>query len=450
MKFFTTIIAFCILFNTFSQIPIQLGTDISPGVNEQNSIQVYSNNLGTPFVAYIKNYELHVLKYIGGVWQNTTTAMDPVDIDVRDFDIQHNKVTDETILVYTKGDGLYLRKYSGTWSAASVLSLSTAGWGSTCLLSIDETNNVAYFIFEEWTGLIVPVFATYDLVNNTFGSFNAEPNSSSAMQIISSDLQFDQLNGNLYLSTYYLNNPIFSSFDGLAWSDVESSFPYTILSRFRMGITTSTPSNIVLAEMYNSGAGNHYRLTMYNSLTNAQTILEPMINLGSNPYELTDITVSPINNYAAFSMTDAFGGSSSILKYYDGNTINTINHGLGQEFIEDCEYDAFGNLLLATIENGVLKVYKIDAFTIGVEGLTEPLYLEVYPNPASDNLHLTSDDIFNAEISINTISGQLVYSTIIKTKTDAILNIQTFEKGIYILHCKLTNGEQIQKYFIKE
>ncbi|MBQ6269317.1 MAG: T9SS type A sorting domain-containing protein, partial [Bacteroidetes bacterium] len=67
------------------------------------------------------------------------------------------------------------------------------------------------------------------------------------------------------------------------------------------------------------------------------------------------------------------------------------------------------------------------------ESIVENTKLSIYPNPASNILHINNDNLLGAEYEIYDISGKLIIKDINNTKT---INIETLSTGSYSLKIK--------------
>ena len=450
MRIFLFLLFFLPAGSLFSQTIVQLGNEIDTKILPDYPVEVYSDNAGIPFVVYIADDTLFAKKYTGGVWQNT--APGSLDTSVKDFDLHHIPETDETILVYTKSDGLFVKTYSNnTWSTTSEINEAIPGNRNNLMLTVDEENNLAYIVYPHWNGSdLILRFVTYNLNNNTFGTFSAPNSFANTSEAISgSDLQFNQQNGLLYLSS--CSTPLsISSYNGSNWNDVLTTFDYQNIFKFKTGISSS--KMIIAESAFVANGQQYYKLSALNTLDNVSTTLETIID--PEPFELTEITdiaTSPANNYAAFAFIRYYWHTApSLLKFYDGQNIYTVNHNLGNDKIRNCGFDAQERLLLATVYNETLKVYRMDSFTTGLADLDQTVDVSVYPNPASEYLVLSGQIMTNSKISISSISGQVLLSSVVEVENKAVISIKNLSEGVYFLHIQLPDGRKSIKQFIKK
>ncbi len=453
MRIFLPLIFFLQISSLFSQTPVLLGNEIDTKILPDYPVGVYSDNAGTPFVVYIADDSLFVKKYTGGTWQDSQSGL--LDTNVKDFDVHHIPETDQTVLVYTKSDGVFVRSYSGSWSAASAINETISGNINNLLFSVDEENKLAYIIYFHWNGsTTIPRFVTYDLSDNTFDTFSVHPDFSNDPNLIAgSDIQFNQQNERLYLS-YSSTSSFISSYDGSNWNNTDVTFNYQSVSKFKTEIRSS---KMIIAELALSDPTmeyQYYKLSSLNTSDNISTTIEEINILDPNPFEpadITDIAISPLNNYAAFAFIKySWHTAPSVLKVYNGQHIYTIDHGLGDNKIRNCGFDTQGRLLLATVYNETLKVYRMDTFILGLTDQNQTVDLSMYPNPGSEYLIISGQNMTNATVSICSISGQTMLSNQVENESEAVVNIKDLSAGVYFAHVQFQDGGKSVKQFIKK
>jgi hypothetical protein len=74
--------------------------------------------------------------------------------------------------------------------------------------------------------------------------------------------------------------------------------------------------------------------------------------------------------------------------------------------------------------------------------------LAVYPNPCNDNINIEIENINNAAIEIYNVSGRLVFSKALDSKSEKI-DISGFPKGIYIIKLIQESTENVRKLVVK-
>jgi hypothetical protein len=170
-------------------------------------------------------------------------------------------------------------------------------------------------------------------------------------------------------------------------------------------------------------------------------------------------TVSNINGIGArVELYSAMGKQIRDVRSGDGfrymSTLN-VHFGLGQ----DTEIDS---LVVIWPSGNVDSFYSVDInstfLAVEEEGETSPggttsvndadkMELLVYPNPANDEIFITSNEILqNASIRIFDINGKLVIS---KQLTQNTVNISTLAKGAYVLQLSV-NDKLTERRFVKQ
>jgi len=95
---------------------------------------------------------------------------------------------------------------------------------------------------------------------------------------------------------------------------------------------------------------------------------------------------------------------------------------------------------------GEQTYYWDDVYFVDPTSITEQIGMKtkVYPNPAIDVLYVENAERFH-DVSIYTISGQLVYSS---EEISNSIDLNNFSSGLYTLHANGLDGQQYQAKFI--
>ena len=115
--------------------------------------------------------------------------------------------------------------------------------------------------------------------------------------------------------------------------------------------------------------------------------------------------------------------------------------------IESHIYDGYDNINL-----GLVLFMPVDTTACNITtGITENINpkkfnVEVYPNPATDNLIIEIP--LQSTIKISNIQGQLL-KTFTTTSTKTNIDVSEFPSGVYIVELKSENGIAVKK-FVKE
>ena len=95
--------------------------------------------------------------------------------------------------------------------------------------------------------------------------------------------------------------------------------------------------------------------------------------------------------------------------------------------------------------------YKCDTFVYsGIEDNTKDIpRISIFPNPASDILHIQSDKLINANYELINTLGQTILSGKINNALSGTLNIETLPAGVYYIQLREENNIS-QLKFVKE
>ncbi len=232
-------------------------------------------------------------------------------------------------------------------------------------------------------------------------------------------------------------------------------------------ITVNTPSTSVVTgfTLVNSGNDTDLLALSNGMQINGATVqgLQLNIRANTNPQVVgsTYITLSgPLNrtrieNTAPYALLGDNGGNYAGVSFPAGNyTLNTIaysgaNRGgtiLGSLQIEF----SIGNLNAA---KGLTGLGEVDAIPGSKGVIPEPILakvsrIQIYPNPARDQIHITHPDPSGVltEISLFDLSGKLVQ--LFKTQDGMIteelyqFDLNEHENGVYLLHILTDNNHR--------
>lgn len=94
----------------------------------------------------------------------------------------------------------------------------------------------------------------------------------------------------------------------------------------------------------------------------------------------------------------------------------------------------------------VFTQLNCDAF-LGLDEVTPAMNISVYPNPTSDVLFIQNDSNLTIEkITVTDMSGKILFAT---TTNFSEVNLQSFQRGLYILHLSTVN-QQLNYKIIKK
>ncbi len=183
----------------------------------------------------------------------------------------------------------------------------------------------------------------------------------------------------------------------------------------------------------NVGIGDFVTATITGNLTNNGTL-----NL-----EIEDDTSADL-----LLINGDFNAGGTLDIFIDSN--HTPADGTTQTLIEYTG-DLSGDFTTVNIPDGWVldmsstgEVNVIRQTTLGNTTFQELSSVQIYPNPTSESIHVSSNNEIIG-IEIYNLLGQKILST----SSSKEINIQNLEKGIYLVNVKTPNGELIQK-IIKE
>lgn len=88
---------------------------------------------------------------------------------------------------------------------------------------------------------------------------------------------------------------------------------------------------------------------------------------------------------------------------------------------------------------------------INTMGINEPTIfneIKVYPNPVSEEINILFEKAFSGVVSLYDLTGKQVYSSDLANKNNAVINVEKFAKGVYILLIKAHGKIHTQKLIV--
>jgi phage-related protein len=98
--------------------------------------------------------------------------------------------------------------------------------------------------------------------------------------------------------------------------------------------------------------------------------------------------------------------------------------------------------------SGMAHTNIIVANCTGIEEMAGTLTFEVYPNPASDELHVSFPDMEPRTISIYSMNGTLVHSEKVNAMQHT-LHLSWLSKGLYIVKVNGAEGQSSKKILLQ-
>jgi hypothetical protein len=249
-------------------------------------------------------------------------------------------------------------------------------------------------------------------------------------------LNLSVYNGSNQKTTYYG-----LTFNGGAW-DTSYRYDYTY--------DGSGDNNFVQEYTWSSGVwGPLGQDTItYNTGHQLLTALLTLWNSGTSSYNNESLITnnydgSGNNTYSEFDLWNSSGGnwvfSTKTTKGYDANHNNVV------------EYDEFNRSTLDTLNVSYTRFFRYyqQETVQGIQQPTDNAMFSVYPNPAVNSLHLFSGQLMNGEISLYSITGQLLLNERVNNQALQTLDIGNLPNGVYLLQYK-NDADIITRKVIKE
>jgi hypothetical protein len=118
----------------------------------------------------------------------------------------------------------------------------------------------------------------------------------------------------------------------------------------------------------------------------------------------------------------------------------------------DSTYNRQATWILRVDSNGCLVPSACSPLGAVQYDIVEPLRINAYPNPATDNLYLQSNStqhLLSGKVQVFNLQGQLLYSHTLEGVTMHNIGLQNFAAGTYLWRYESTRGEVISSKFVK-
>ena len=231
-------------------------------------------------------------------------------------------------------------------------------------------------------------------------------------------------------------------------SFTNGSMPSTSGYSFQWSFGDSQTSSAISPNHTYSNPGTYVVcLTMFNS-TNCQSSFCDTIQISGNPLPCTaNFTwVQTTGNTIQFTNTSlpSTAGYNFSWSFGDSQTGSSVN--------PSHTYTAGGNYTVCvTMFDSTCQSTFCDSIYVnplnGVQELVNASW-SLYPNPASDQLNIkTSEILIGMNYRILDIAGRTVDADVLSSSQ---LNIQSLEKGVYLLQIMNESGNYSTQHFIKQ
>lgn len=168
----------------------------------------------------------------------------------------------------------------------------------------------------------------------------------------------------------------------------------------------------------------------------------------SSPDEKVKLTFQRIGLQTNADFMYVYNGDSTEASLFEGGTI-TGNNNPGPSFTST---HPSGAITINFVSNATINNYGweaiVDCSALGIEEMSDPFGVLVYPNPTSDVLNINSQKSKIESVSVTDASGKTVMTNKISNNSGTI-KIGHLPKGVYILTLKL-DGQTVTKKIIKK
>lgn len=117
-------------------------------------------------------------------------------------------------------------------------------------------------------------------------------------------------------------------------------------------------------------------------------------------------------------------------------------------WVDDIDNDGYLNMFVGQ-DLGGLYQFEVDPnSTSSLEDLQKPATISLFPNPTTDILTIQTNTFDPILIRVYSINGQLLVQSIVKK--EAAIDLQLFEKGIYLIELQEENGNKSIQRILKQ
>ncbi len=410
---------------------------------------------GAKYVAKWNGFEWSKLGGCGNEIYTNSHLHDDYEITTVCVDSYHNLYAAGSFM--DSAGYMYVAKWNGTsWSRLGTGSNSLSVYGTIWSMCIDNIGNV-YVAGEFKDAAGYGYVAKWDGTSwSELGSGSHSLYANSAIQTICADAD-----NNIYAAGRFMNSSHFyyvAKWDGANWSEVGTGSHALNASFYIQSICVDSSNNIYAGGWFTNASGNTYVAKWDGSNWGE---IGTNFNLFGRCFYISSICVSDRSNIYA-------GGA-----FQDSSRNQYVAHwtGLAWEMLGSGSYSLNANLpinTICTLPGG--KVLAAGAFTDSISstkghcyvseylstGLTvaatnnEINWIEVYPNPASQNITITllsSAYLINTSYRILDVTNKTFATGNLK-ELRTILDIGNLPNGVYILQVFGINAKAFK--FIKQ
>ena len=227
-----------------------------------------------------------------------------------------------------------------------------------------------------------------------------------------------------------------------AFTDLSSGNPDTWLWSFEGGVPETFDGQYPPEIVYNTEGTFDVTLTVYSGDDEDITLKENYITVGVAAMAEFEASATQILTGQSVDFTNLSSGENNSYEWiFDGGepSASTDANPLGIVYNEVGEFDV---TLIAMNDFGadtLLMPAYIKVTPVGI-GSHENEWINVYPNPAKDLLHISLSEKIKSDITLYDLNGQLLISL---SNQNGLVNLNTsgLKSGVYFLFIKETGRE---------
>ena len=186
-------------------------------------------------------------------------------------------------------------------------------------------------------------------------------------------------------------------------------------------------------------------------VNNIQPSISPTIIIGQNLDYMGDAACNGyLGNFSFDAVNDllineSFDATLSLCDYQDHDAFEVDYFGYFGNYpvpvIYSITSDTSGNMFLSLEFNaGYILNYQNFPLSIPDQSLVR---LDIYPNPVSNELYISSDNLQVEKINIYSINGKEVMSV---ETADKSIDVSRLQQGVYFIEVTSGEGKNIQKF----
>ena len=334
--------------------------------------------------------------------------------------------------------------------------IGPSNFSSNSSISLIENDSTVVLESDEILSLQIGVYnGTFTVTsdNDTINGVNALNNSLDRNFEITSDIYSLDGIGNHPTSLQQLSSLGTPSFtDGADGLVCATMYPFknndTINSVIAL-ITTTTSANaevilyIVDSLSFTSGSLNNAIFISDLYTVTAQDVANgfieiPVGNISSNGQLFESLPIQPGNYYAALELFS--GGNTYDIRIIDDETVGQPAWSSAIFIPQDQAYTN-GNAFAISMNLGDNTVPN----TTGI--IENNNTISIYPNPSNGEFNIAASSNELSDLTVKDITGKIVISKVFSS--NAIINLNNYAKGVYVVDIKNKKGIFTQKIFLQ-